>query len=85
MTESSANMIPGGIQRHRFDLPMRLFAGEQVAGYGVTKWRNWLIVGDCGLWFAVAKSAPTAMPKAFKCSLATVKAHLLNSNVVCSN
>jgi hypothetical protein len=84
MTTSRANAIPGGIQRHRFDLPMRLFAGEQVQGYAVTKWRDWLITPSCGVWFAVSTAHPTAIPKAFKCSLATVKAHLLNGSVVCN-
>ena len=79
-----ANSVPGGISAHLFTLPMRLFSGEEVSGYGVTKWRNWLIVSNCGVWFVVLKSAPTTMPKAFNCSLAAVKAHLLSGSVVCN-
>jgi len=80
-----ASAVAGGIQRSRFDLPMRLFAGERIEGYGVTKWRDWLIVGHCSVWFVVLKTAPTAAPKAFRCSLAAVKAHLLSGSVVCNH
>jgi len=80
-----ANAIPGGIAKSYLDLPMRLFAGQQVEGHAVTKWRNWLIVGSCGAWFVVLKTAPTAEPKAFNCSLATVKVHLLAGSVICNS
>jgi hypothetical protein len=84
-TTTRANAIPGGISAHLLTLPMRLFSGEQITGYAVTKWRNWLIVGHTGAWFVVLKSAPTATPKAFNCSLSVVKAHLLNGSVVCND
>ena len=48
-----------------------------IDGYGATPWRQWLITGVSGMWFAVSKTDPTAMPKAFKCSLAQAKANLL--------
>ncbi len=64
------------------ELASRVFAahvgaGQEVEGYGVTPWRNWLFCGAFGVWFAVPKADPLTKPQPFLCSLAQAKANLL--------
>ena len=51
-------------------------AGEPEQ-YGVRAWRQWVIVGVFGHWYAVRKDAPAAAPRMYKCSLAQAKANLM--------
>jgi hypothetical protein len=67
----------------RRELAQRVFAahtgaGPAVEGYGASGWRQWLITGVGGTWFAVPKADPTSKPRAFPCALADAKAILLS-------